>query len=113
MRSRASDRNVTEFDATTTSAYQREMARKRALEYRHTEESKSKISQSLLSLHRHTTEKQKQATSLASSHPVERDDGVIFESVKKAAAEMGVTLLRSQTRFAEIKDVVDIIGSML
>ena len=58
--------------------------------FRHTEETKRRISESLLNGHYHQSEKQKQIVRERSSHPVRRDDGVIFLTVKEAAASIGV-----------------------
>lgn len=57
---------------------------------RHTEEHKKKISESLRGRH-YSTDKQKQAARQAHIHPVEREDGKIFESVEEAAISVGVT----------------------
>lgn len=56
---------------------------------KHTEERKKKIGDSLRGRH-YQSEKQKRIVSEMASHPVKRDDGVIFLSVKEAAASIGV-----------------------
>ena len=69
----------------------KELQLSRNLGSKHSEEHKRKIGESLKNLHRHQTEKQKQAASKAASHPVEREDGIVFGSVKEAAASIGTT----------------------
>ena len=54
----------------------------------HSEEHKKKISDSLRGRH-YSTDKQKQAVREAHIRPVEREDGVIFNSVTEAAESMG------------------------
>lgn len=56
---------------------------------KHTEEHKRKIGDSLRGRH-YSTDKQKKAARDNSRRPVERDDGVVFETIKEAAMSVGV-----------------------
>ena len=67
-----------------------ELLRNIHLGSKHTEEHKKKIGDSLRGRH-YGSEKQKQCVRDRCSHPVMREDGVIFPTVKEAAACVGVT----------------------
>ena len=78
------------FGGKSCSPEWREKQRQANLGKHHSEEHKKHISEGLRGKIHHT-EEYKQEMSRLHSHAVERDDGVVFDSVKKAAESMGVT----------------------
>lgn len=81
--------NNPNYGGKSVTEHQRECARQQHLGTKQTDETKLKISNSLKALDRHMTDEEKERLKQFTQRPVEREDGVVFESVTAAASSIG------------------------
>lgn len=83
--------NNPNYGGKTVTDYQRERARQTHLGMKFTDETLQKMSASQKARNRHMTDEEKEFLKQFTQQPVQRDDGVIFPSVRAAAASIGRT----------------------
>lgn len=83
--------NNPNYGGKAVTEYQRECARKQHLGKKASDETKKKLSIAQKSRNRHMTDEEKERLKQYTQQPVQRDDGVIFPSVRAAAASIGRT----------------------